>query len=706
MARLILLVLAALGIAAILYVVFSGDGSGLPITPSRPDAGTVAPSATGELPPLPGDAPKPETATGSLLILATDEGGGPIPGVEVLVRIHPPQRGETDGKGRAVFTDLPARTTFWIRVGGNGYHRSEDRIVELEADQELEERFVISTGGRIRGRVVTAAGTAPEVALLISLVRDPGRFRYATRIDSTEEGIVVPAGTGVFDIGGVVPGACVLVVKAPGFTPSKSAVIEVRVGETVTGVELVLARGGSVSGVVLDPDGNPVAKAMVGHGGPRARFEIGRHEYSWEGRARQATVTDDQGRFRFKGVPPGEIGMAAAAEGFAPGRVRNLAVKADEETAGVVISLLRGGALTGTVRGTDGNPIALAEILVARVWPGVKTQGEIGRRITANQDGVYRVSPLEPGRYKVRHAPDGNLSRGGFVMETSGEDTAEDEDDPGMVTVVEGRITVKDLEASSLAAVAGTVRSTDGRPLRKAVSLFKLDEEGRRIERRLEMPVFTLAREDGGYRLSDIEPGDYLLTAGSYEEKLSLVAGETRRVEISVPVFDISGVVVDCDGKPVAGAKIYAQQHDQHMGITLGSIEEIRSDASGTFTIRDLDPGDFTIAAHTEEAMGTSRKFVLGPGKSPFDLRVVVRGLVRLRVKLVDAEGKPLAERFVVLSREDGNGHAEPTDASGAATFRIVPGKYEVEVYGETGEVSPKEITLGTEAREVTLTLR
>ena len=96
----------------------------------------------------------------------------------------------------------------------------------------------------------------------------------------------------------------------PGYQVSTGAAPSVPVyvtdGKTAPTVEIRLARLGSVSGVVVDADGDPVAGVQVGL--MRTNYSTGRANLSQAGMA----TTDDQGQFRVANAQPGRYYLQAS----------------------------------------------------------------------------------------------------------------------------------------------------------------------------------------------------------------------------------------------------------------------------------------------------------------------------------------------------------------------------------------------------------
>jgi Carboxypeptidase regulatory-like domain len=177
--------------------------------------------------------------------------------------------------------------------------------------------------------------------------------------------------------------------------------------------------GGRVSGVVIEePTNTPVAGARVVLGSPDDAPSPSRQ-------APEAT-TDADGRFTFERVPPGLYHVAALKDGFAlPLDVSTMVVvniAAGEDLGGVVVSMRRGGVITGTVLDPSGRPVDHASVsaLLKRldVYGGA-TRGSAPPRVKIDgppmtvplgfagtePHGVFRIDGLPSGDYLLAASP-------------------------------------------------------------------------------------------------------------------------------------------------------------------------------------------------------------------------------------------------------------------------------------------------------------
>jgi hypothetical protein len=155
----------------------------------------------------------------------------------------------------------------------------------------------------------------------------------------------------------------------------------------------------SLSGAVVTGDGTaqPVRRAIVTISGPT--LAVGR-----------STITDDEGRFAFDGMPAGRFSVTAARRAFltsafgatrpgGPGTPIQLGEGA--HASNIVIAMPKGAVLTGAITDPAGAPVQSLSVKVYRLAP---TYPIAGSAVTDDRGG-YRVYGLPPGEYLVAAEP-------------------------------------------------------------------------------------------------------------------------------------------------------------------------------------------------------------------------------------------------------------------------------------------------------------
>ena len=159
-----------------------------------------------------------------------------------------------------------------------------------------------------------------------------------------------------------------------------ATLVEILAGEATHEVELVVHRGLTITGSVLDPDGTPVARAGV------------------QGFAPQTYVganSKEDGTFVLGPLPTGSFLLSA--ESYGSGFASSEHVRADVGASGVVLRLRRGGKLAGRVVDAKSGEGVVAQISVSIPADPMS----MVYLPTSKPDGSFGLSGLLPGAYAL-----------------------------------------------------------------------------------------------------------------------------------------------------------------------------------------------------------------------------------------------------------------------------------------------------------------
>jgi thiol-disulfide isomerase/thioredoxin/protocatechuate 3,4-dioxygenase beta subunit len=237
------------------------------------------------------DAPKMAVYSGRV----ADEKGAPIPGVNI----------EFFGHGVGARTNADGRWSRRMRVD---LQRLEIRLDhpefvswEFDLRQITPPRHALLDGSAVqvmkRGLRLTGTVRDPSRAPIGNALVLAAQF-YATTPGPESEPIedstaVRTARDGSFSVGGIPPGLRHVVVLAEGFAPARTAVT---VNEQTKPLEIVLDQGRTVTGRVVDEEGNPIANVRVGANDWNMAGSY-RHSLS------RVATTGSDGRFAFVNLP-------------------------------------------------------------------------------------------------------------------------------------------------------------------------------------------------------------------------------------------------------------------------------------------------------------------------------------------------------------------------------------------------------------------
>lgn len=223
--------------------------------------------------------------------VAVDDEGNTIPDLRITgasPKATQTVRTTTDADGRFVLSGLQSGK---VRIGasGKGYERT---LVEVEAPAEAV-RLVVPRITRVRGHVELAPGVAkPDFIALcwepLDQARGGGRTSHPF-LDGSFETSVTPETRFRLQVCGET------------FAPWTRE-IRVARGETLDLGTIRVVSGIDVAGVVLDPDGKPLAGVVL---------EVALNFIVW-----RTDTTDTEGRFRLAHLPTGSLAVKLRAEGY------------------------------------------------------------------------------------------------------------------------------------------------------------------------------------------------------------------------------------------------------------------------------------------------------------------------------------------------------------------------------------------------------
>jgi hypothetical protein len=414
----------------------------------------------------------------------------------------------------------------------------------------------------------------------------------------------ISAADGTYTVRGLVAGTYyVQAVPAEGVnalrswydgTPSGShdpeAAITVLVDGDVDGIDLSLPDGFRITGVVKDPEGDPVAGVTVGAAG-------------------SSVPSDTSGVYEIVGLEPGTYNLSVYTPDngeFPSGWLANGTVTESEDDAtptdvvdadvtAVDITLYRGRTISGHVTAPAGTPIEVSAL-----------DASIRYTFLVGAGGVFTVRGLFPGAYHLLFAVPENSVDSQFpygIFNGNGKQLVA-QDKPGVaIDVTAGSVTGVSAVLPALPSIGGTVRDANG-PVAGA-GIWACDPDNGCAA------VHTAG--DGTFRARNVPPGAYTIGAGaaghvlvSYSAGRSIpdvdsgtpvaVGSSSVSVGIVLPLGgSIGGSVTGQGGVPLAGIDVSA-------GPSSGGISEFGpggtvTGADGLFTVEGLADGGYVLAA-------------------------------------------------------------------------------------------------------------
>ncbi len=338
-----------------------------------------------------------------LRCLVVDPKGVPVPRAQVCVNAFAANGGGFEGKlsptdehGRLAFESLPA-SVLHVQAFAPGFAPSilVDPRSAMNSHDEL--RLELRTAAHLTGEVLDGDGR-PEIGrgVVVSVTNaSNGRPTYAVADER-----------GRFEISDLPPGrATIRRRQAPGeidgvADPARRAVARAHLLEQATvtlreGESVHVVLGGNASrsvhlfGTVSNTAG--LAGALYVNAWPQAP-QLDRRQ-----RARLVCPVGEQGRYDIQLDAPGPY--VVSVDGLT-GRLTALTVDVPAQPELELDLALGGASVRGVVRDAAGQPLANAELLLARAPAAdVRRTGDARFRLATGADGSFRFEHLTPGRY-------------------------------------------------------------------------------------------------------------------------------------------------------------------------------------------------------------------------------------------------------------------------------------------------------------------
>ncbi len=472
----------------------------------------------------------------------------------------------------------------------------------------------------LRGRVAAEDTGTPVKRALVKLQTSSGGPAYTTTTsaDGSYEISNIPIQAGV---------SYGVDVSRQGYVSASKTTGAFKEGETRTGFDLALTRTSLVSGAVKDNHGEPVPSATV-QLFIRTYFP-GRVDL----RRSNSAVTDDLGNYRIHDVPAGRYYVQAFKRSSPFTAVPNYALALYPDS-----SSLAGAQVLKVASGQDlpGIDIVMHESPVFRVRgrvvdlhsgqapgggsvilsPEDWAAGSTNVSSEIKPDGTFLLNEVPPDHYVMRVIATGATTSGKPLTANKSIDVT-DHDIINFVATV-----------GVSARIHGRV-SADGGETPAKLTLQMFDRAAGQMASR--EPIIT--RPDGTFELSDVQPGNYAVSAiasppasgrtpfffirgiavgkgAETEGGIMRVPDDATELDVSI-VLDfhtgsLTGNATDSSGKPAAGVLVAAVSADskRRMGPNAYQYSPFtRTGPTGAYNLSGMIPGDYYL--------------LLWPGKDP-----------------------------------------------------------------------------------------
>lgn len=447
---------------------------------------------------------------------------------------------------------------------------------------------------------------------------------------------------GRFEFSGLTPGAYAVRVEAEGHATTEVEGVDLET-PSASPLEVVLASGGALRGVVLDGSGVPVVDRRVfarGATSEEADAGAGLLRVAWA-----EEPTDANGAWSIAGL---EAGRAYDLSLSPLGTPLVTGVLAPAE--GVELHVPRAGRIAGVVLDADsGRP--LGDFAVAYLWSLRRPR----------DPAQFGSGPSGPGRFQDVQAEDGrfaldDVAPGIWDVEVRA---------PGYQATRIADVTVEeDRQAAELeirlmrgAALAGrVVAAAGGQPL-VDVAVYAQPADGAAWG-----PRFAFARgvpsarsdADGRFRIEGLAPGALRLSTShpdwaSTWLDVSLTEAGRDGLELRLKRgASVAGAVV-AGGQPVAGASVALSPVGEQQGGS-GAESAAEADAAGRFRFEHLEAGEYALSAQDQSRAADPLILTLRADEVREGLRLELRAGATLRVRLLGLEPEEASGAHVMAS--------------------------------------------------------
>lgn len=322
----------------------------------------------------------------------------------------------------------------------------------------------------------------------------------------------------------------------------------------------------------------------------------------------------------------------------------------DQDLGDVVA--VRSGALQGVVQDENGRPVADVKVEAAFGVFAFGTRSEA----TTGADGTFAVGKLRPGKWQVRTVS----SR--FMPTTLEVLLAAEERRVDLVLVVRpGRAIAGQVVDERGVGVAGCRVGSQRVEVRGAMNIqrFSSDEA-------------TTSDAAGFFTLAGLREGTATIRAfgpGHTTAMATDVAVGTGDLVLRVQrLAAIEGVLVAADGSPIAGSLVTIEpaaraaprfERPDEMP-SVGRRSSATTGRDGTFRVESVTPGIVHVSARGAGHLPAERADLeLLPGQTLRGVRLIADAGATARVTVVDADGKPVADARVRVTREPAEGELD-----------------------------------------------
>ena len=581
---------------------------------------------------------------------------------------------------------LDGLESFWFSVRATADDFAPRQLAEVKAPKEglvIE----LQPGARLEGFVRNQSGQGIEGANVQAYeeVRDGGLIDIIMNKSRPAVGNVFTGSDGSYSMTSLGAGVYNFIVVAPGYQEYTEMRVRVDSGSN-PGRDFMLEEGRRIVGIVQGPENEPIvgakvrANALGVHKNPKDEVRIKMGDNS--------ITTDDQGRFAFTTLDADRYMLLVSHEDYESLQRKDIQ-PSDED---VTLTLDYGGRLAGEVRDAlTGQPLVGATVSCTDV-------SNLRKEDVTDENGLFVVSGLGSGRRPINVY----VRADGYARVKR------------QVTVRKGQEQEQNFELQPTGSVFGEVVNSNGDVVVGAHIEVRPDPDSGAA---LQILGNGMSDRQGLFAIQSVEPGERLfarIRADAYldveSDPFDIEAnGEVDLGRIVLQLGgEISGEVVDEEGRPIIGAWIDARPEGETE--LTNTVDTQPSDRKGKFHLRGLEAGLYDIYAKANGYVeGRTSRIEVREGQVNHGHKIVLTQGGHLSGVVTSAGGEPVAGAQVIV-RDFGDGIAERraiSDPKGHFEFNNIVSEENVEVevsHDDYATWNHEAVAVGTTDLEVELT--
>jgi protocatechuate 3,4-dioxygenase beta subunit len=538
-----------------------------------------------------------------------DEDGHPVGGALVMLGSAPPKSTTSEEDGSFSFDKLVQRR---YPVSA----RSDDRIggpVVVTLSKDSDPVLVrMQAGGGIRVEVVDVA----DLPIASATVVIPSMDSLTATTDAK----------GIAEIHNVPPGMTMISVHASGYAKGHSLATVPRGKDTMGHQRLTLVRGVSVSGRVVDHEGNPVedAKIIAQQSGAMMQVENPRHDGVSSGK---------DGRFELPAVPSGNVQLVAVHDDHAPSTSERFDV-GDSAVKEIKLKMKEGASVSGRVVNASGEAVAWATVRVRSPQEAASQGMGTNRKMISDEDGGFIIKGLPREELALYGASESASSQSVEVDLRSKPEASKIQLVLDVEGMIKGRVVDENGDAVAEAQVQAVPDFWEG------ASLEQLFVRG---------PAFATTGGDGGFTIRGLPESKFKITASrgvpsdgrGLQRGVSAKTGdEAVRVVLATPA-SIVGKIQASDGSTPPVATV---------SIGWGTSVPV---AGGRFRLSEVPPGSYELSVRGPDFASSFKSKVEVKAGEEHDVGTIeVKKGRSVAGRVLDASGKAIAGAEVVMARQ------------------------------------------------------